>query len=354
MIDKKQCRYALKLLRKLFSLPIIKAITIASLAIIVVPLVFIFLSKPKPVEHITYGINFSHRYANDLGLDWKKAYIEILEELRPEYARLVIYWDEVEQFPGNYDYSNIIWQLEEAKKQNVKVVLTMGRKVLRYPECFEPLWWKQIPSKEQKETALVDYIENIVLTLKGYSNITMWQVENEPFFPFGDCEKSYKSTIEKEIAMVRSLDSRPVLTQDSGEGGFWLPTYQMGDYLGISMYRRIWYDFWKIFFGKSIYFKYPLAHWTYKIKANVTQVPMDKIIVTELQAEPWGPTINSKLTDDEKRRTMSKQHFIDTINYAQKSGFSKLYFWGVEWWLWEKDVNNNPFYWETGKAIIRN
>jgi len=230
--------------------------------------------------------------------------------------------------------------------------MAIGKKVPRYPECFEPFWWENIDDEQVRELELLEYIKNIVNELKIYKNINMWQVENEPFFPFGECTPIDKKTVEKEINLVRSLDSRPIMIQDSGEGGFWFPSYQMGDYLGISMYRKIWYDFWGVFFGNFIYFKYPLAHWTYKIKADITRVPIKNIIVTELQAEPWGPVINSKLTQEEKDKTMSRTDFLDTINYAQKTGFDKLYFWGVEWWYWEKEMNNNPFYWTAAKALF--
>jgi hypothetical protein len=118
------------------------------------------------------------------------------------------------------------------------------------------------------------------------------------------------------------------------------------------MYRKIWYDFWGAFFGDFVYFKYPLAHWTYKIKADLVGVPHEKIYVTELQAEPWGPGINSSLTREEKDMTMSRHDFINTISYAQKAGFKDLYLWGVEWWLWEKEVADNPFYWDTAKALF--
>ncbi|MFH1648324.1 MAG: hypothetical protein ABIA11_01160, partial [Patescibacteria group bacterium] len=131
------------------------------------------------------------------------------------------------------------------------------------------------------------------------------------------------------------------------------PTYDMGDYLGISMYRKIWYDFWHIFFGRFIYFQYPLGHWTYKIKANLVGVPMENIYITELQGEPWGPGRNDLLSEEEKNKTMSRNDFLSTITYAQKSGFKNLYLWGVEWWYWEKTQNNNAFYWDTAKALFR-
>jgi len=81
-------------------------------------------------------------------------------------------------------------------------------------------------------------------------------------------------------------------------------------------------------------------------------VPHENIIVTELQAEPWGPAINNALTQKEKDRSMSRHHFLDTISYAQKAGFKDYYFWGVEWWYWEKYVNGNPFFWDTAGAVF--
>ena len=171
-------------------------------------------------------------------------------------------------------------------------------------------------------------------------------------FNWGPAEKI--KTINSEINLVKMLDTRPVLVQDSGEGGFWFSTYTLGDKLGISMYRKIWYDFWGLILGKFIYFQYPLAHWTYRVKADLVGVPYQNIIVTELQAEPWGPGLNSTLSNEEINKSMSKDYFIDTINYAQKAGFKDLYFWGAEWWLYMKESRNNAFYWDTAKAIITN
>ena len=350
----RQLAHAVKLFHQIVALKVVQLTLVGVVLAIVLPLIFFYLVRPKPTPQINYGINFSQKYATELGLDWKRSYLQILDDLRPKYARLVVYWDISEPEITKYNYNDIEWQLDEAKKRDVKIILTMGRKVLRYPECHEPAWWKQSRDAKLKEDALLKYIETTTNRLKGYDNIFMWQVENEPMYPFGECQKQIKETVEKEIAVVKSLDARPIMIQDSGEGGFWRFDYLMGDYLGISMYRRTWYNFYKEVTGISFYVQYPIAHWAYKVKAVLTGVPVDKIMVTELQAEPWGPTINSKLTEEEKQKTMSKQQFLDIVSYAQKSGFKDLYFWGAEWWLWEKEVNNNPYYWETAKAVIQN
>jgi hypothetical protein len=340
-------------LHKLFSIRLVRISIIAVGLIILMPIPFFLTAHPKVQKNINYGATFSDKYATQLGLDWRDTYIKVLDDLKIKNIRLVAYWDDIEKVQDQYDYSNIRWQVEEAQKRNVNVILAVGRKVPRYPECFEPKWWKDTKDENIRDGELLEYVKTTVNEFKQYDSIKTWQVENEPYWPFGECTHPIKTSIlKKEINVVRNIDHRPILIQDSGEGGYWLATYRLGDKLGISMYRKIWYDFWGAFFNKFIYFQYPLAYWSYKIKADVVGVPYEDIYVTELQGEPWGPGINSSLSDEEKAKSMSRTDFLDTINYAQKAGFKDLYFWGVEWWLWEKDFNNNPYFWNTAKAII--
>ena len=54
--------------------------------------------------------------------------------------RLPVYWDLVEKQPGIYEYADVDWQLDEAKKRDVAVILTVGIKVPRWPECHIPQW----------------------------------------------------------------------------------------------------------------------------------------------------------------------------------------------------------------------
>ena len=348
-----QSKKAWKLLKRLFALKFIKIITGILLLIVIIPALVYLIFRPKTPDHINYGITFSNKYAEELGLDWQDAYLKTLDDLKVKNIRLVAYWNEIESARDEYDYSKIRWQLEEAQKRDVNVIMAIGRKVPRYPECFAPIWWVEIDDNNIRQHELLEYLKKTVTELEDYDNIIMWQVENEPFWPFGECVYEFEfSEFKEEVELVRSLDDRSIITQDSGEGGLWHKTYKVGDYLGISMYRKIWYDFWKVLGGKFVYFKYPLPYWTYPIKAGVVRVPHEKIIVTELQGEPWGPEINSRLSNKEKDKSMSRQDFIHTISYAHKAGFSDIYLWGAEWWLWEKEMNNNPFFWDTAKALF--
>lgn len=348
-----QLRKLWSLIGQIFRLKIVKVFLAILAVLTIVPTIFLIIFFPKIQSDIQYGVTFSNKYSTELGLDWRDAYIKHLDDLGVRNLRLVAYWDEVEPVRDQYNYSDIKWQVEEAQKRNAKVILAFGRKAPRFPECFEPQWWKEIEDRETRQLELYEYIEETVNQMKGYDNIEIWQVENEPYFPFGECQKDIqRSEVEHEVQIVRSLDPRPILIQDSGEGGYWFPSFQTGDYLSISMYRRIWYDFWGFFGGRFIYFQYPLPYWSYKIKASLLGIPYEKVFVTELQAEPWGPGINSALSTEEKNKTMAREDFYAVLNYAQMAGFKRLYLWGSEWWLWEKERNNNPYFWDTAKALF--
>ncbi len=350
---KSEASQSTHLLKKIWKIKLIKGLVTFVVAIILAPIIIFIAFAPKVQDPIYYGITFSHKYVQGLKMDWKEVYIKILDDLGVKNLRLVAYWDEIEPEPGKFNYENIKWQLEEARKRDINVILTIGRKVPRFPECFEPEWWKAIPDESTRDQALFNYLGKSVQELKGYTVIKRWQVENEPFFPFGTCLPIKYETVKKETEFVRRLDPRPILVQDSGEGGFWLPSYLLGDNLGISMYRKIFYDFWGVLLGKSVYFQYPLAHWTYHVKAKMLGIDPNKVIVTELQGEPWGPGFVSDMSNAEKDKSMSLPKFIDTLNYAQRAGFKEYYFWGAEWWLWEKEKNNRPYFWDTAKAIFK-
>jgi hypothetical protein len=319
-------------------------------------MLFLFLA-PQKREQVSYGFNFSNKYAQELDQDWKNTFTEIVTNFPTKKYRLAVYWDEVQPNSLTYDYSNIKYQLDILEKYpNSEVILVFGRKVIRYPECHEPQWWIEIREEEVKKEALLKYIEKTVLELKDYKSIKYWQVENESLFPFGICSPltNVYELLQEEVELVKSLDpERKIIIQDSGEGGFWLPSAKLGDYLGISIYRKVWFDFLGVISTYSFPLKYPLGNSFYSIKAFVLSIPFEKIKATEVQAEPWGPVRNYILRADEVNSTMSPEDFERVFVTTQEAGFDEYYLWGVEWWYHMKIKENNPFYWEYALKKIR-
>ncbi|HLC90046.1 MAG TPA: hypothetical protein VJG65_03735 [Patescibacteria group bacterium] len=295
-----------------------------------------------------YGVTFSKKYALDLELDWQKTYQAILDDLGVRQLRLIAYWNEIEKNQDNLDFADLDWQIDEAQKRGAEIALVVGRRAPRWPECHDPTWLKNLaPLAIQQQQ-----VEFVKQTIKRYQNntaITDWQVENEPLFAwFGKCPKPSKKFLLEEILAVRGLDNRPIIITDSGELNHWQSAASFGDILGTTMYRIVWnkqtgfFDYWFL----------PPAF--YKFKADVTKFFHDnikEIIVTELQMEPWTMDkrmVELSFTDQEKSFDLNR--FQKNIEYVQKTGFSKVYLWGVEYWYYLKE-KGRPDIWQEAKKL---
>ncbi|MFA6106642.1 MAG: endo-1,4-beta-xylanase [Patescibacteria group bacterium] len=310
---------------------------------------FIFsLGRDVPEKDLRYGLTFSKKKAADLGFDWKKVYAAVLDELGARRIRLPAYWDEVEVNQGQWNWSDLDWQVKEAEKRNAEIILAIGGRLPRWPECHFPAWTGGL-EKNQKETALLKYIAETVKRYKDNGSVKYWQVENEPFLNhFGDCPKPDKNFLDDEIALVRSLDSRPIIITDSGELSVWIPAARRADVFGTTMYR----DTYSSHLG--MYIHYPITPGFFHFKKNLARLFASprKWIVIELQAEPWCPVPFEEATQAERNRTMSLSKFKEMIDFSSKTGFGEFYLWGAEWWYWEREVNNNPEIWEYAKELF--
>jgi len=309
---------------------------------------FFFVGKAKPVEKITWGVVFSQKHAELLGLDWKENYLAILDDLGVKNLKLIAYWDLIEKQPGVYDFSDLDWQINEAKKRGVKILLVFGRRVPRWPECFIPKW--ALYPKDIHKKELLKFIKVLVERYKNNDAIWAWQVENEPFFPFGKCPPPDENLLKQEIKLVKSLDdkNRPVVITESGEIPLWFHAARLGDIVGHTLYKKVWVSQLKI------YFTYPFPPIYYGRKAwLINKLFHKKVICVELQAEPWGPVLLYDLPLEEQKKTMNLNRFKKMIDFAKNTGEDTFYLWGAEWWYW-MGVNHNRFeIWEEARKLFQ-
>jgi len=303
--------------------------------------------KPVP-EDITYGISFNTLYAEELGLNPRVVYDAFLDDLGVRHLRLAAHWDMVEPEDGLYDFSALDYQLKRAEEVGAEVILGVGRRLPRWPECHEPIWAKLLPREEQ-DGELLEYIETVVTRYKGNPSIAYWQVENEPYLSlFGGehCDELDEDFLREEIALVRSLDNtRPIILTDSGNLGTWFGAYKEGDVFGTSVYVY----FWTPELGQ---FKTILPAWFYRLKEGVVELFYGKkqTFLIELSAEPWltNPVVE---TDIETQYTrMNPKKFEEIIEYAKDTRYSRQYLWGGEWWFWLRE-QGRPEMWERGRAL---
>lgn len=329
---------------------------LAATILIVVGVAILILQKTyaeyliPPKEEVAWGVSFSKKMSVSLGLDWQKNYIAILDELKPRGIRLAVYWDEVEVEDDKWDFTNIDWQMNEARVRGVPVILAIGQKVPRWPECHIPKWVDTNDAKT-KRAALLDYTKQVTTRYQNYDNLLYWQVENEVFFTFGNCPDP-KTRIEdfgKETELVRKLDiMHKIITTDGGEWGGWQKPAKRGDILGVSMYRKVY----KPGFG---YINLPLTPEYYTFKKNLLRRLLKKpnfpVVIIELGLEPWAGQPLEIIPYNEQVGLFTAQDFSRTIDYARRARFNNYYLWGAEWWYWMK-TRGNGIYWKQAQEVI--
>jgi hypothetical protein len=310
--------------------------------------VFLLAQKEEP-QAIQYGMSFNTMYARELGLDWKETYDALLDDLGVRKLRLAAHWPMVEPARNIYNFAELDYQIHRAEAVGAEVVLAVGRRLPRWPECHVPRWVQSLPQAEQ-DAAQLQMVEQVVERYKDSPAVVTWQVENEPFlevFAYEHCGEHDVALLEEEIALVKSLDtSRPVLVTDSGNLGTWRGAYSRGDMFGTSVYVH----FWNPELGQ---FRTVLPPWAYRVKDNLMNIVYGEkpTVLIELSAEPWllEPIVDVPL--DVQFTRMNLEKFEDILEYAAQTHFEEQYLWGAEWWYWLK-LQDQPEMWNRGQKLF--
>ncbi|MCL4366223.1 beta-galactosidase [Patescibacteria group bacterium] len=318
--------------------------------IVVVILGSIVFERIYPYPKINYGVTFSPGYASFLKLDWQKIYIQMLDDLKVRNLRVPSYWDVLEAKQNQFDFSQTDFMLDEAAKRQAKVVLVVGMRQPRWPECFVPGWAKNL-SEEMRRQKILQFVRRVVDRYKEHPAIWAFQVENEPFLPFfgENCKVADAGFLKSEVDLVKSLSNRKIIVSDSGELGAWVVPMQLSDVFGTTLYR----DVYNPVMG---YFSYPVLPYFYylhsQIIKNIFAPRNEKTVIIELQAEPWfakGQAFQD-VSGQVKLFPLSKMESY--VNYAKKTGFDEVYLWGAEWWYLMAE-HGYPEYLNYAKTLFR-
>ncbi len=338
--------------------------------------IFILTSTGLCEDSILVGTTFSKQQCLYLGLDWKETYQNILS-LNWDIIRLGAYWDEIETAEGHFDFATLDWEIKQAHKKGIPVVLTVGMKAPRWPEYFIPEWIYKKTKLEYSQ----DISENIVLkeyTLRfitkvmgHYNNdiaIKYIQVENEALNKFG--KKNWqlsKQFLAKEVNLVKSLDTlkRPVILSTATypnvflrflanifTKGNWLnDNLELCNILGINVYPTIGQKT----LGIRHYVK-TLPHHRNQRFNYIFKAAKKKgvgVWVMELQAEPWEP---GQLVSTQKHNppSISPQAVETYFTELTDSGFRTIFLWGSEYWYYQKEINKNNVWWDMAEKILLN
>jgi hypothetical protein len=293
-----------------------------------------------------WGISFSLKYAREMGVNPRRCLEAALKDLGFRRLRLMSYWDEHEKEQGTYDFTELDWQFDLAKKYKARVSLCIGLRQPRWPESHWAQWALGLP-KEEWQQALERYIAAVVKRYKGHPCLENWQLENEALNrSFGANGNFDRMRLRAELAMVKHLDpAHPVIMSTSNTWG--LPLRRpRPDKFGFSMYR---YQY-----KRGMYTHSRLPAWFYRVRGSVIRILTRRpIFIHELQAEPWGPRATAKLSATEQAQSMTPERIRQAMEFATQTGLMPAYLWGVEWWYWLKVTQHKPEAWETVKSQLR-
>jgi hypothetical protein len=336
-------------------------IGIILIAVFLVFIAYFFVGGVKQEKEIKWGVNFSQKYAKKLGFDWKEVYSSLLDDMGVKKLKVAVHWDILSPESGNFYFDDLDWQINEAKKRGAETVLVIGMKTSRWPECHIPSWAKNL-SKEDQQEEILRMEKEIILRYGNSSTVTAWQVENEPFFPFGECPWTDKEFLKKEVELVKQIDplKRQVMITDSGEGSFWVNSAKIGDIVGTTMYKKVWFTIpsfmYKYLPGwdrTGFYVYYPFPPSFYGRKAELIKRFFGKeVICAEFQAEPWSNLFITETSQEEQDKTMNLERFKENVEFAKKTGLKEFYLWGAEWMYWMKEKQQKPEIWEEAKKLF--
>ncbi|MFW0862204.1 MAG: hypothetical protein ACKKL6_01325 [Candidatus Komeilibacteria bacterium] len=321
-------------------------ILLTAIIIILILLIIIYSLSFNP-GNIEYGMTFSHKYAKELGINYQDAFVNLADDLGIKKFRMMAYWDSIEMDKGVYDFTELDWLIRRADYSGAEVILVVGRRQPRWPECHQPEWVEDLTRSEQMQEELA-MIKEVVNHFRKYDNIIAWQVENEPFLSvFGECPETTDEFYIEKLNLVKSLDSRPTIITDSGELSTWKKSAKLNPILGSSIYRYVWNPL----YGDFIY-PLPPAYYNFKAKALYKTTQLREVFISELQLEPWTSKAIIDVSLEDQFKSMNINRFNDSIRYAKRIGFDNIYLWGGEWWYWLKTTQGDDSFWRAAKELI--
>ena len=292
----------------------------------------------------------------------------MLDDLGVSSFRLSVYWSDVEQAPGQYDWSSIDWQLDALHARGARAVVSIGMKAQRYPEFWLPTWLRlaaNIPPDAFPEDHpliaqyLFPYLDTAARHLAAHPAVEALQVENEPFVHYQGHANGWhirKEFLAREIATVRAADGgrhRIMVSHASWlrRDLTWKWILDHADAVGQSVYTKRQRGPWRWLY----IFPYRLGPVTPYLPGQAREAARrgKELWIGELQAEPYEqPTVDVRREPLHATASFSPRWLRDNLGLARRSGAARVYLWGVEWWAYLREQRGNEQLWELGRALF--
>ncbi len=306
---------------------------------------YIYSQRQLPM---TYGVSFVPDYAASLGLNPKQT-MQALLNIGVRQFRLTSYWSDIEPTPNQYDFSQLDWEFALANAYHAKIILVVGLRQPRWPECHPPDWINTKDKISNWEPQLLSFMRRVIDRYKNNPALEAWQLENEYFLKgFGQCNNFSRSRLIQEDKLLSSLDSKHTIIISRSNNAIGIPINKpAGDIYGISIYKRVW--------DANVthrYLEYPYPAWYYAFLAELQEIYQGRnMIIAELQAEAWpadGQPI-TKTSLAEQNQSLDATRLRHRFAFARSTGMKDALLWGAEYWYYRKQILHDPSLWNVAK-----
>ena len=373
---------------------VVLASTFALLLVVFQLLIFVGLSWPhrEPAGSPEWGINFSCNQAEYLLLEdpslgpagyvddarpgrveWCAATLErLLTGLGATRVRLSVEWDQVEPREGVYDFALLDAQLATAERAGASVLLSVGMKAQRHPEYYIPAWALAKPeglsgaradgaevSRDPVLRAAALRVVAVVVAHAANSRVVEgWLAENEPYLgsPRAHRWRLDRDYVREVVAAIHANDprTRPVVINHAEKLVFdqrWRRALEDADILAGSIYP---FRIWNVPWGKHVQSILELGPLTpnYAERGRDARAIGKQYWLTEMQAEPWGDPDIRLNTPEHPARDLTPGRFRKNLDYARRTGASRVYLWGAEWWLFQRERYGDDRWWNMGREAL--
>jgi Beta-galactosidase len=326
------------------------------------------VATPQIVSPYYLGTTFSPLQCYYMDLDFRAAFRQIAT-LGLDRIRLGAYWNVIEQRPGEFDFSELDWLLEQCAQNRIEVALAVGMKVPRWPEFHFPQWVidraetgagepaLDVRSPDVAELAL-RFLDRVVEHCRSAPALKYWQIENEPFTRLEIAGGRWLSPafVQREIALVRSAKlphqkilltnaihlPTPKLAEDE-------PAFQdslrLADAVGMNVYTKVPTGAPGQYLEPTPQFWQTLQDWQTTLTQNDREA-----WIAEAQAEPWEP---QQLVAMQKLNypSASPLRMRQLVQQLRAMGYGTIMLWGSEYWYWQKQRQQHLWWWEVKRLV---
>jgi Beta-galactosidase len=286
-----------------------------------------------------------------------------------QLVRLGAYWSRIERRPGDFDPSELDWQVDASERAGKQIILCVGPlKTFSYPEFFVPAHHLATPLREGTLVeaaahgpllaAALAFVTRIVERYRDRTAIVAWQVEHEAVDPLG-MEHSWRLAegfVTAEVQAVRTADpSRPIMmngflptsslvrlqqwwrTRDQGDS--LAVAQELADVVGIDYYPR---HALVSMGGTTLYLEGEARWWNQRRRRDLfswARTHGRRLMVSEGQAEPWEtktiPPNPAGLSMYSCTPELVIQNYNRCMAWAREADFplEAYIFWGAEYWI---------------------